>query len=151
MRESAVLRMYRLGSWFSKNNIPLIPAITQRLIRVFFACELPMTVKIGKGTQLHHNGLGVVIHEKAELGKNTHIYQNVTIGGRGGRGVPKIGDNVFIGCGACILGGVLIGDNASIGANACVIEDVLPNSIVVGSKARVVKLKEKGMVDEKLE
>jgi len=139
MKESAVLRMYRVGHWLNKKKIPLLPAIIQRMIRVLFACELPMTVKIGKGSQLHHNGLGVVIHEKAELGNNTHIYQNVTIGGRGGRGVPKIGNNVFIGCGACILGGVEIGDNAAIGANACVIEDVMPNSVVVGPKARVVK------------
>lgn len=139
MKESAVLRMYKVGHWLNKKKIPLLPAIIQRMIRVLFACELPMTVKIGKGSQLHHNGLGVVIHEKAELGNNTHIYQNVTIGGRGGRGVPKIGNNVFIGCGACILGGVEIGDNAAIGANACVIEDVMPNSVVVGPKVRVVK------------
>lgn len=139
MKESAVLRMYRVGHWLNNKKTPLIPAIIQRLIRVLFACELPMTAKIGKGSQLHHNGLGVVIHEKAVLGDNTHIYQNVTIGGRGRRGVPKIGNNVFVGCGSCILGGIVIGDNASIGANACVIEDVLPNSVVVGPKARVVK------------
>jgi serine O-acetyltransferase len=139
MKESSVLRLYRVGHWLYNKKIPLIPAIIQRIIRVLFACELPMSVKIGKGSQLHHNGLGVVIHEKAELGENTHVYQNVTIGGRGGRGVPKIGDNVFIGCGACILGGVIIGENASIGANTCVIEDVIPNSVVVGQKVRIIK------------
>lgn len=137
MKESAVLRLYRVGHWMYNKKIPLIPAMIQRVIRVVFACELPMTVKIGKGSQLHHNGLGVVIHEKAVIGNNTHIYQNVTIGGRGGRGVPEIGNNVFIGCGASILGGVIVGDNASIGANACVIENVPPNSLVVGSKAEV--------------
>ncbi|PWW31277.1 serine O-acetyltransferase [Cytobacillus oceanisediminis] len=139
MKESAVLRMYRVGHWLQTKKVPILPAIIQRTIRVLFACELPMSAKIGKGTQFYHNGLGVVIHEKAELGSNTRIYQNVTIGGRGGRGVPKIGHNVFIGCGACILGGVVIGDNAVIGANTCVIEDVSPNSVVVGPKAKVVK------------
>lgn len=138
MKEAAVLRAYRVGHWLYNKKIPLLPAIIQRMIRVVFACELPMTVKIGKGSQIHHNGLGVVIHEKAEFGDNTHIYQNVTIGGRGGRGVPKIGNNVFIGCGACLLGGIVIGDNATIEANACVIDDVLPNSVVVGPKANVV-------------
>ena len=139
MKESAVLRMYRVGRWLYIKKIPILPALIQRWIRIIFACELPMTVMIGENSQLHHNGLGVVIHERAKLGKNTHIYQNVTIGGRGGRGVPEIGNNVFIGCGACILGGVIVGDNAVIGANTCVIENVLPNSVVVGDKSRVVK------------
>jgi serine O-acetyltransferase len=49
-----------------------------------------------------------------------------------------MGDNVFIGAGAAVLGPIHIGDNVSVGANAVVIEPVASNSVVVGNPARVI-------------
>ena len=94
---------------------------------------------MGKGIYLGHNGLGCVIHERAVIGENTKIYQNVTIGGRGQSGCPAIGKNVFIGCGACILGGITIGDNANIGSNAVAIIDVPEGCTAVGVPAKIIK------------
>lgn len=59
-----------------------------------------------------------------------------------GEGRPEIGDNVYIGTGAVVLGGVKIGNNVKIGANAIVIDDVPDNAVVVSPKAKVVKIYE---------
>ncbi|GAB1475506.1 hypothetical protein MASR2M70_03380 [Bacillota bacterium] len=96
---------------------------------------------MAESVDLIHGGLGVVIHAKSRIGENTKIYQNVTIGGREGRGHPIIGENVYIGAGACILGGITIEDNAKIGANAVVLADVPKGGIAVGVPAKIINVK----------
>lgn len=108
-------------------------------MRVFFACEIPYQANIGIGTEFVHNGLGVVIHEEAQIGKYNKIMQNVTIGGRNGRGAPKIGDYCFIGAGACILGDIKIGNNVMIGANSVILKDIPDNVVVVGIPGEIKK------------
>lgn len=56
---------------------------------------------------------------------------------------PILGNNIFIGAGAKIIGGVRIGDNVKIGANAVVVKDVPDNATVVGVPARIIKIGEK--------
>ena len=68
---------------------------------------------------LPHGLNGIIVHMKSEIGSNCTIYQQVTIGSSGG-GTPKIGNNVIIGAGAKILGGVVVGNNVKIGANAVI-------------------------------
>lgn len=135
------MRKYRLMHKLYKRNIPVLPGLIMRYIRVVYSCDLPYKCELGNNVILKHNGLGVVIHPKAIVGEGTLIYQNVSIAGRNNRGVPIIGKNVFIGAGACVLGGVTIGDNAVIGANAVVITDVAPGDVVVGIPAKVVNKK----------
>jgi len=61
---------------------------------------------------------------------------NVTIGGNGRYGtIPQIGDEVYIGTGAVIIGPVVIGDRARIGANAVVTHDVPADHLAVGVPA----------------
>ena len=75
------------------------------------------------------------------LGENAWIHQNVTVGMKG-EYRPIIGKNVYIGCGAVIIGKSIIGDNCKIGANAVVVDMEIPdNSTVCGPKARIVKTK----------
>lgn len=136
-----VTRFYRLSCWFHQKNIPLVPNLIYKFMRVFFSCDIKYTVKIGAGVKFYHNALGVVIHKNSIIGDGVSIYQNVTIGGNGKEdpnlnGAPQIGDHVFIGAGAVILGPVKIGNNARIGANAVVINDVPEGSTAVGVPAR---------------
>lgn len=135
---SSLMRMYRIMEKLNDKNIPILPGILMRYIRVIYSCDLPVNLKLGKGVVLKHNGLGVVIHPKAIVGENTQIYQNVSIAGRNNSGTPIIGKNVFIGCGACILGGISIGDNVSIGANSVVISNIPSDSVVVGIPGKVI-------------
>lgn len=138
----AVVRLYYLSRWFYLKKIPIIPKLIYYYIRIVFACDVKYTADIGKNVGFFHNGLGVVIHKNAKIGDGTCLYQNVTIGGNGkaeaDNGIPIIGENVFIGAGAVILGPVKIGDNARIGANSVVLNDVLEGTTVVGSPARQI-------------
>ena len=96
---------------------------------------------IGPGLVIPHGQ--VVVDGRVRIGRNCIINPWVTIGlsasrrwGFDRRG-PVIGDRVFIGSGAKILGPVTIGDGARIGANAVVIDDVPAGVTVVGAPARV--------------
>jgi serine O-acetyltransferase len=75
------------------------------------------------------------------IGRNCWINPGVTIGYKTGleKSLSIIGDNVYIGAGAKILGSVTIGDNVVIGANAVVTHDVPPNCMVAGVPARIIK------------
>lgn len=121
-----------------KHNIPVIPRLMQQMNLLIFATDVPRTVKIGKGTKFAHSGLGCVIHERAIIGDNCKILQNVTIGGRSKHGTPVIGNNVLIGAGATILGGITIGNNVKIGAQALVMEDVQDNQTIVAQKGTIL-------------
>lgn len=95
---------------------------------------------IGKGMFIDH-GSGVVIGETAIVGDNCTMFHGATLGGTGkekGKRHPTIGNNVFIGSGAKVLGNILVGDNVKIGANAVVLKDVRSNSTVVGIPAKEV-------------
>jgi serine O-acetyltransferase len=79
---------------------------------------------------------GIVIHPGAVIGVNCLIFQQVTIGGREGRGLPVIEGHVDIGAGAKILGNVKIGAHARIGANAVVLQSMPAGAVAVGIPAR---------------
>lgn len=110
---------------------------------VVFGLEVAARCKIGKGLYLPHTQ-GTVIGA-ASIGENAIIYHNVTIGAReidlgySEAARPTIGNNVIVGSGAKVLGGVTVGDFARIGANAVVVHDVAPGNTVVGVPARTVK------------
>lgn len=104
---------------------------------------------IGKGTVFFHRGIGCVVHRKAVIGEFCKTMQNVTIGerfheGKQGGSVPEIGNNVTIGAGAVLLGGIKIGNNVIIGANAVVLNDVPDNAIAVGVPAKIKEQSDKG-------
>ena len=79
----------------------------------------------------------------SKIGKNCVLFHQVTIGsntlpGSSGQGFPTLGDNVYIGCGAKIIGNVKVGNNVRIGANCVVTRDVPDNATVVLEKPRVI-------------
>jgi serine O-acetyltransferase len=68
-------------------------------------------------------------------GSNVFIESGVVIGDNRGSS-PVLGDNVFIGSGAKIIGNVKIGSFTFIGANAVVLKDVADGSTAVGVPAK---------------
>jgi serine O-acetyltransferase len=105
-----------------------------------YGIEIPQGTKVGSGLYMPHCG-GIVVNSQAVLGKNCNLSHGVTIGktDRGSReGTAVIGDNVYIGPGAKILGRVYIGKNVAIGANAVVTKDVPDNAVAVGGPAQVI-------------
>lgn len=93
-----------------------------------------------EGLTLWHYG-SVIVHPDARVGKNCNIHGNCCIGNSQPFGpVPTIGDNVDIGQGAQVLGGIRIVDNVRIGAGAVVVKDVLtPGVTVAGVPARIIE------------
>ncbi len=89
---------------------------------------------------LGYEGVGIVAHGEAKIGDDVHIDQCVTIGGNATKhGVPTIGNSVYIGAGAKILGPVVIGSNTVIGANAIVVTDIPDHCVAAGVPARVIR------------
>ena len=75
-----------------------------------------------------------------KIGENCWVNPGVAIGYRDDKGgLPVIGNNVYIGAGAKILGPITIGDNVVIGANAVVSKDVPSDCTVAGVPARIIK------------
>ena len=96
---------------------------------------------IGKRLFIDH-GTGVVIGETAIVGNDVTLFHGVTLGGTGkekGKRHPTIGNNVFIGSGAKVLGNIIIGNNVKIGANAVILKDVPSNVTIVGVPGKIVK------------
>lgn len=90
---------------------------------------------------LPHGINGIVVTHNAVIGKNCTIFHQVTIGeGRGG--APVIGDNVLIGAGAKIIGGIRIGNNVRIAAGCVVMEDIPDNTTVLPPQNRLIQRKE---------
>lgn len=105
-----------------------------------FGISIPFETNIGSGFYIGHFG-GIVVNEACTIGKNCNISHGVTLGilNRGERqGCPTVGDNVYIGPGAKIIGAIRVGNFSAIGANAVVTKDVPDHAVVVGIPARVI-------------
>jgi len=140
-----VMIVYRFGCWrytiksaLFRKPFSLLYKTLYKFIQVITGIELPCEVTVGKNFRIDHFG-GIIISGFASFGDNCVIRDGVTVGLRrvDDPVAPKIGNNVDIGTGAKVLGGITIGDNVVIGANAVVLEDVPSNSIAVGVPARI--------------
>lgn len=129
--------LFRLKRRLQRLHVPVFPALLDRLCILGFNVNLGDYTDIGGGLYLPHGN--VVVDGLVCIGRNCVIAPWVTIGTNGTVAGPHIGDNVFIGTGAKVLGAIRIGDGARIGANAVVIDDVPPGTTVVGIPARPVR------------
>jgi len=128
--------LYRLTSWLVTYKLAPIALITLWLNRVINGCVIGAAAYFGYGLVIMHP-VGVVINSKVRGGCNITIESGVVIGDEKGK-APVLGDNVFIGAGAKIIGGITVGSNVKIGANAVVVKDVPDNVTVVGIPAKVI-------------
>lgn len=107
---------------------------------IIFRVEISPRAEFAEGLYIPHIG-GIVVGSRVICGRNITIHQGVTlgVGGRGARqGEPTIGNNVFIGAGAKVLGAIKVGDNVAIGANSVVIHDVPSGVSCAGVPARII-------------
>ncbi len=109
-------------------------------LQVKFGYGISYKSEIGGGLYLPHYG-GINVSEIARIGLNCNLSQLVTIGvSRRGelKGVPVIGDEVYIGPGAVIFGAIQVGDRAAIGANCVVTKDVPEDAVMAGVPGKVI-------------
>ncbi len=131
---------YRITHILHYIGIPFIPRLLSQLARFITGIEIHPGAVIGPGLFIDH-GMGVVIGETAVVGTNVLLFHGVTLGGissQTGKRHPTVGDNVFIGAGARILGNIHLGDNCRIGAQSVVLKDVPPDATAVGIPAKIV-------------
>jgi serine O-acetyltransferase len=120
----------------------LIARLLYRHYTFRYGISIPFTTDVGAGFFIGHFG-GIVVHSDVKIGKNCNISHGVTLGqtNRGTRaGCPTIGNNVYIGPGAKVIGKIQIGSNVAIGANCVVIDDVPDNAVVVGVPGRIASM-----------
>ncbi|WP_417212316.1 DapH/DapD/GlmU-related protein [Acinetobacter venetianus] len=129
---------------FNKIVKPLIftikLAIRYKDPRFVFCCvitrNLPLSTKIP-----HPVGIVIGKENGVSIGERCTIMQNVTIGVKnlGDKNGPTIGDDVFIGANAVIVGDIIVGNNVKISANSFVDFNVPENSVVKSSNSIIIK------------
>ncbi|HEY7802061.1 MAG TPA: DapH/DapD/GlmU-related protein [Dehalococcoidia bacterium] len=127
---------FRFGQWCHERSIPGLPSFVQRHLYHRYGLDIVIGSDIAGGLYIAHP-IGTVVAVE-HIGRNCSIIAAVTLGLRNDHNFPSIGDDVFIGAGARVLGGIRIGDGARIGANAVVINDVPAGATAVGVPARVL-------------
>lgn len=139
-KKSILMKFYNIYRTLYLKRFKLFSNILYRITMILFNCSIPPTCDLGEGVNFGHP-IGIVIHQNSVIGKNTIIYQNVTIGRKESKTqeAPIIGENCIVGAGACILGKIKIGDNVKIGANAVVLQDIPDNCTVVGIPGKIIK------------
>lgn len=140
MAKQKCLFFKNIGAWLMRGGVKA------KIYEIFFKLErdkrsIDWTTKldIGPGLFMAHVS-GITINPEAHIGKNCNIHKGVTIGreNRGARkGTPTIGDEVWIGINATIVGNVHIGNDVLIAPGAYVNFDVPDHSIVIGNPAIV--------------
>lgn len=139
-----IMLMFRVGKIIYSIKLPLVSHVLKIIFQIiwfllttFYSIWIDLTSKIGPGFYIGHFG-GIVI--RGDFGNNCSIGQNVTVGSKGAgksNGWPEIGNNVYIGAGAKIIGAIKVGNNTIVGANAVVTKDVPDNSLAVGVPATI--------------
>jgi serine O-acetyltransferase len=133
---------YRFGRWSLNLPQPLrwmtskIYGILKFVIKIINRIEIDRTTEIGADLHIIHTE-NISIHPEAVIGSRCSIMHGVTIGTNMFDGCPKIGNDVFIGCGASILGNIKIGSGARIAANSLVVTDVPPGAVAMGVPAKI--------------
>ena len=138
----APVTLIRLAEFFHAKRLRVFSKLCSMLNVAIFGIEVSPRVEIGGGLFLPHT-VGTVIGARS-LGSNCTVMQGVTLGALESdlsftlAKRPVIGNDVLIGSGAKILGGISVGDHAKIGANAVVLCDVPAYALAIGVPARVI-------------
>jgi len=118
--------LYRIASWFKRHRVPFFGAFFARLNLFLTGVDIHPAAEIGPGLLISH-GTGLVIGGQVRIGAGAILLHRVTVGATGIHSrdaMPVVGDNVFIGAGACLIGPIRVGDDVFVGANALVTGNV---------------------------
>jgi serine O-acetyltransferase len=137
------MTLYRFGQWVAEFRFKPLRWLGGKAYGLCFAFSpwvtgvfLDRRTRIGKRFHIVHPGM-IVIHPDAVFGDGCGVMHGVTIGVNMRGGVPRIGNNVFIGAHATVLGEITIGDGARIAANSLVCSDVPPGALAMGVPAKI--------------
>lgn len=133
---------YRLARWFKVRGIPFFGPLFSRLGLFLTGADLSAGADIGPGLLISH-GTGLVVGGYARLGAGVTLLHGVTVGAASQRRVremPVIGDGVFLGAHASVLGAVTVGEGAFLGSGVLVAQDVPPGVKVVAEPTPIPEI-----------
>jgi serine O-acetyltransferase len=139
MRVTRFLRQQPLTRWGPYHLSQFWLGRLSRKLGVF----VDFTTEIGPGLYLGHPA-GIVINRRCRIGANCNIAQHVTLGlkSRDPRaGCPELGDRVYVGPGAVIIGAIRVGHDTAVGANAVVTHDAPDHAVVAGVPAKIISMR----------
>lgn len=135
--------VHRFGRWVYKIKIPVI-----RQLMIFIYLVVNTVCLAITGIHVHREsdvGPGLVIHNSncifilaTKIGHSCTVNQGVSVASVRGTGWPTLGNNVYLGAGCKVMGGVTVGDNVVVSANSLVIADVPSDCTVLGVPARII-------------
>lgn len=131
---------HRIASWFKRNGIPILGPLFARLGLFLTGVDIAPGAEIGPGLIVSH-GTGLVIGSHTKIGSHAILLHQVTLGAPDvGRleEMPRVGDDVYIGAGAALIGGITVGDRVVIGLNTTITEDVPDDTRIVSVAAQKV-------------
>jgi len=140
------LVVYRFGRWSMQRKFPPWRWLTSKiyglvsiLSEIVTGVIMDRGVQVGKGFHIIHPER-VRIHPDVVIGDRVGVMHGVTIGTGMFPGVPVVGNDVFIGANATIIGKIKIGDGARIAANSLVLCNVPPGAMAIGVPAKIMRL-----------
>jgi serine O-acetyltransferase len=136
--ETPAIICYRFGHWVGKVKTPVVSQILgvvagifQRFVQIFVGVYISPDAEIGPGLVIH-TPYGIIVGPN-KIGSYCTLQNGVVIAA----GTRGIGDNVYFGAGAKVMGGAKIGSNVVVAANSLVLTDVPDNMTVIGVPARI--------------
>ena len=135
--------VHRFGRWVYSIKIPVV---RQLMIFIYLVINTICLAITGIHVQRESDiGPGLVIHNSncifilaTRIGHSCTVNQGVSVASVRGTGWPTLGNNVYLGAGCKVMGGVTIGDNVVVSANSLVVTDVPSNCTVMGVPARII-------------
>lgn len=134
---SFAMGCYRLMQWSQRRRLAPLAMFFNKMNAFFGQCIIGRGAEFGPCFVLIHSQ-GVVINGSVRGGAHVYIEHQVTIGAEKNVS-PSIGNHVFIGAGAKVIGPVSLGDYCRVGANAVVLHDVPAGATVGGIPARILR------------
>jgi serine acetyltransferase len=138
----AIFRLNQFGVRATGAAASLIRLVSLPLVafsRLMLSCEMPGSLACGRRLVLAHGGRGVIVVPEAVIGDDVVMAPFAAAGvAYPAPGAPVIGDRVYLGTHATVLGPVTIGDGAFLGARALVLQDVAAGGVALGVPADVV-------------
>ena len=141
------IALYRLANWLYTEPPTLLVRVPLKVVsyagnkfcEIFMEMCLDPQATIGGGLYIGHIG-GVHVNPGAVLGRNCDLAHRITIGtsAMGRKGAPTLGDEVYVGTGAALVGKIKIGSGAKIAANTLVMTNVPEGATVMGVPGRIV-------------
>lgn len=135
---TSAMILYRLMQGAREARLVPLELVFNKLNAVVNECVIGRGTEFGPGFVIIHAN-GIVINGEVRGGSKVRLEHQVTIGNAGHGSSPVLGNDIYLGAGAKVIGSIALGDGVKVGANAVVVHDVAPETTVVGIPAKPVR------------